>query len=110
MASLNQDGVLARKILADLADRYHDPKIRTLIVSDDETGNYLLMDEGWQGYKRPHHVWVHLETRDGKFYVHEEGTEEGVATHLLNAGVPKERIVLTLDAPNLRAESGFAVE
>ncbi|MBC8140766.1 MAG: XisI protein [Armatimonadetes bacterium] len=66
------------------------------------------MDEDWQGYKRLHHVWAHIETKNAKFYVHEDGTEEGIANRLLSVGVPKERIVLALDAPNLRAESGFA--
>ncbi len=72
-------------------------------------GNYLLMDEGWRGYKRLHHVWAHLATTDGKFYVHEDGTEEGIANRLLDAGVPKERIVLAMDAPNSRDESVSAV-
>lgn len=104
-----EDALLIRKILHDLAGRYHVPKTRTLSAFDDATGNYILMEEGWQGYKRVYHAWAHIELREGKFYIHEDGTEEGIANHLLKAGIPKERIVLALDAPNLRAESGFAV-
>lgn len=107
MATLS-DKALARTVLTELAAKYHVPKVRTLTVFDDETGNYLLMDEGWQGYKRLHHVWAHIETTDGKFYVHEDGTEEGIANRLMATGVPQNRIVLALDAPTLRAESGFA--
>jgi hypothetical protein len=108
VASLKDDKSLARKVLIEVAERYHVPKQRTLSVFDDETGNYLLMDEGWQGYKRLHHVWAHIETANGKFYIHEDGTEEGIANRLIGANVPKELIVLVMDAPNLRDESGFA--
>ena len=109
MVSINDDKALARMVLSELLRRYNDPKTRTLTVFDDDTGNYLLMDEGWHGYRRLHHVWAHIEAKDGKFYIHEDGNEEGFANRLLDAGVPKERIVLAMDAPTLRAESGFAV-
>ena len=109
MVALDDDKALAGKVLTGVAERYHVPKQRTLSVFDDDMGNYLLMDEGWRGYKRLHHVWAHLATTDGKFYVHEDGTEEGIANRLLDAGVPKERIVLAMDAPNSRDESVSAV-
>ena len=67
------------------------------------------MDEGWEGYKRIHRIWLHGEARDGKYYIHEDGTEVGIANRLLEAGVPQDKIVLSLDAPPLRAESGFAM-
>ncbi|GAB4452824.1 MAG: hypothetical protein OHK0029_04500 [Armatimonadaceae bacterium] len=113
MATLNKcnsvdDSALTRKILREMAERYQIPKTRTLSAFDDATGNYILMDEGWQGYKRVYHVWAHIELNQGKFYIHEDGTEEGIANLLLHEGVPKERIVLAMDAPNLRTDSGFA--
>ena len=110
MAAVNENGALSRTVLTKIAQEYDVPAVRTLTVFDDETGNYLLMDEGWTGYKRQHHVWAHIEARDGKYYIHEDGTEVGIANRLLEAGVPKDKIVLSLDAPSLRADSaGFAL-
>lgn len=74
----------------------------------DPNGNYLLLDEGWDGHKRIHRVWLHVELKDGKFWIHEDSTEEGVANLFLAAGVPKERIVLAFHAPELRSTEGFA--
>jgi len=82
---------------------------RTLVAFDRERGQFLLMDEGWEGYRRIHHVWAHVERRDGKLWVHEDGTEVGIASLLVAAGVPRERIVLAFHAPVLRSATEFAV-
>jgi hypothetical protein len=105
---VSDDRALPRAVMTRIAREYDVPAVRTLTVFDDETGNYLLMDEGWQGYKRLHSVWAHIEVRDGKLYIHEDGTEIGLANLLMDEGIPKDRIVLALDAPSLRADSGFA--
>ncbi|MBC8141985.1 MAG: XisI protein [Armatimonadetes bacterium] len=55
-----------------------------------------------------HRVWLHIELHGGKFWIHEDNTEIGIANCLVAAGVPKERIVLAFHKPILRTESGFA--
>ncbi|NEP33849.1 element excision factor XisI family protein, partial [Moorena sp. SIO3B2] len=37
------------------------------------------------------------------------GTEDGIAGELLEAGIPKERIVLGFKSPGVRKHTGFAV-
>lgn len=110
MVALKQDVQIVEQILCDLAAAYAtaDPS-RTIMTFDRERGQFLLIDEGWDGYRRIYHVWVHVELRDGKFLVHEDGTEEGVANLLVNAGVSRDRIVLAFHAPNLRDATEFAV-
>ena len=44
-----------------------------------------------------------------KFYIEKDWTEEGVTRHLLEAGVPKEDIVLVFHAPEMRQFAKFAV-
>lgn len=110
MDAVNEIDSLPRTILCNLANTYRVQDVRTLPIFDEQTGNYLLLDEGWSGYKRYHHVWAHIEARNGKYYIHEDGTEGGIANHLLKAGVPNEQIVLSLDAPTLRQDSGFALD
>jgi hypothetical protein len=46
---------------------------------------------------------------DGKIWIQYDGTEEGVATELLEAGVPKAHIVLGFRHPSERKYSGLAV-
>jgi hypothetical protein len=45
----------------------------------------------------------------GKIWIQYDGTEEGVATELLEAGVPKAHIVLGFRHPRERKYSGRAV-
>ncbi len=100
----------AEKVLTELACFYANPsQYRTLKVFDRQSGNFLLLSEGWQGYHRIHNLWAHVEYRDGKFWIHEDGTEKGIANLLVEQGVSKFRIVLALDEPALRDATEFAV-
>lgn len=101
---------IIEQALCERACFYAKPdKFRTLMAFDRERGQFLLMDEGWDGYNRIHRVWAHVELRDGKIWIHEDGTEEGIANLLVAAGVPRNRVVLAFDAPSLRADTEFAV-
>ncbi len=103
------DEALLENILRGRAKFYAFPeRFRTLIVFDRLNGQFLLMDEGWDSYKHIHRVWVHVELRDGKFWIQKDGTEDGIAVDLMNAGVPKERIVLAFQHPGRRQYSEFA--
>ena len=109
MDALTMESV-AEKTLQAVMHRYAAPhSYRTLSIFDHTTGNYLLMDEGWEKYRRIYRVWAHVEIKNGKFWIHEDGTEEGIASLLLQSGTPSDQIVLAFDAPNLRAASEFAV-
>ena len=70
--------------------------------------SYLLVDVGWKGYERAHGALVHVDVIDGKFWIHYDGTEEGIATQLVAEGVPPDRIVLAFKHPTLRKRTGFA--
>ena len=52
---------------------------------------------------------VYVRIRDGKFWIEEDWTEDGIATDLVRAGVPKEDIVLAFHEPKLRQYTDFAV-
>jgi hypothetical protein len=64
---------------------------------------------GWQGGKRVHGSLIHVDIIDGKFWVQRDGTERGIARDLLDAGIPRDRIVLAFRSEELRKESEFAV-
>jgi hypothetical protein len=110
MDPLSQNHQVMRSVQRELLALYPPPDdFRVLTVSDPATGNYLLMDEGWDGHRRIHRVWAHVEVRDGKFWIHEDTTEVGIANLLLRIGIPKERIVLAFQSRALREASEFAV-
>jgi hypothetical protein len=46
---------------------------------------------------------------NGKFWIQRDGTEYGIARELVDAGVPKEQIVLAFRAPEIRKHTGYAV-
>ncbi len=52
---------------------------------------------------------MYVRLHNGKFWIEEDGLEQGVATDLLEAGVPKEDIVLAFHHPEIRPLTEFAV-
>jgi hypothetical protein len=110
MAAVARDEEIIEQALCQCAHVYSTPsEFRTLTAFDRERGQFLLIDEGWNGYRRIHRVWMHVELRDSKVWIHEDGTEEGVANRLVTMGIPHERIVLGFHAPSLRSATEFAV-
>lgn len=79
-----------------------------LIISNDDN-NYLVMTTGWQNKKRVHGCIIHLEIIGDKIWVHRDGTEYGIANDLLEAGIPKDQIVLGFHPADIRAYTDFAV-
>jgi hypothetical protein len=68
--------------------------VEILPVFDDQGGHYLLLKVGWYHKKRIRATTVYVRLRNGKFWVEEDVTENGIATDLQKAGVPAEDIVL----------------
>ncbi len=79
------------------------------VLFDDERGRYLVLDIGWNGDKYLHTTPIHIDIIEQKIWIQYDDTEEGVATDLLEAGVPKEDIVLGFRHPKVRKYTGFAV-
>ncbi len=84
-------------------------EIQLQTVFDEENNHYLLMIVGWNGVRREHGCLVHVDRIDGKFWIQRDGTEHGIASDLLEAGVPKDRIVLAFRSVEMRKLADFAV-
>jgi predicted RNase H-like HicB family nuclease len=100
---------LIRDILTERASipyAYGDIKAQT--VFDTEGDHYLYMIVGWDE-KRVHGCIVHVDLIGGKFWIQRDRTEEGIASELVAAGVPKDHIVLAFRSPDIRELSGYAV-
>jgi len=103
------DQDIVENVLCECARFYASKNARTLTVFDRRNGQFLIMDEGWNGFKHIHRVWAHVELAEGKFWIQKDGTEDGIAVDLMNVGIPKERIVLAFQHPSRRQYGEFAV-
>ncbi|MBL8796116.1 MAG: XisI protein [Planctomycetia bacterium] len=100
---------IIERILAEYASiPYAHGNIDRLTVFDRERDHYLLMIAGWDR-RREHGCIVHVDIKDGKFWIQRDGTEDGIALELEAAGVPKEDIVLAFKPPEMRKHTGYAV-
>jgi hypothetical protein len=84
-------------------------QIETIPIFDERNEHYLLLDLGWDRTGRVYSTVLHVRLRDDKVWVEKDGTETGIAQELLEAGVPKEDIVLGFYRPERRALTDFAV-
>lgn len=82
--------------------------IETLIVSDDEHGHYMLIEVGWQRPRRIYSVVFHLRLKEGKIWIEQDWTKDGVTYELLDAGVAPDDIVLSFQPPEMRPHSDLA--
>ncbi|MEH1926903.1 XisI protein [Nostoc sp.] len=88
---------------------YSYANIQSEVVFDRTRDRYLWMDVGWDSDRRIHGCLVHIDLIDGKIWIQRDGTEEGIAADLEQAGIPKEHIVLGFRPPELRPYTGYAV-
>jgi len=52
---------------------------------------------------------IHIDLINGKCWIQRGGTEDGIAFDLEAAGIPKDRIVLAFQPPEVRPIAGYAV-
>jgi hypothetical protein len=103
-----------RAILLSILDDYGQYRpaygeIELERVVDPVNDHYQLLSVGWQNHQRVHGCLLHIDIRDNKIWIQHDGTEEGVATRLVAAGIPKESIVLGFQSPFKRQFTEFAV-
>jgi hypothetical protein len=77
-------------------------------IFDDANDNYLLVYVGWDRNQRVQQTTLHLRLKEDKIWIEADETEEGIATELVRAGVPRQDIVLAFHPPELRHLSDFA--
>ena len=83
----------------ELCDHRKNPDMETFLIADDARGHYIWMNVEWPEGDRLMGITVYVRLRDGKFWIEEDWTEEGMANDLVREGVPKEDIVLAFHNP-----------
>jgi hypothetical protein len=88
----------------------YEPELRLVPVFDRARGQFLLMVAGWGAKReRVHYCMIHITLSEGKYWIEEDTTEEGVAADLERAGIPRDQIVLAFHRPEIRPHTGYAV-
>lgn len=108
MDQLTKYRELIKQILTDyvtLAKRAKPAGIESHLLLDDVRGHYMWLKLGWEKGRRVQYITVYVRLCDGKFWIEEDWTEDGIATDLLRAGVPKEDLVLAFNAPESRSQT-----
>ncbi len=102
---------IIKEILKDYAEISNsaDGEAKTTTVFDEPNHRYLLLTYGRENKKRVHSCWVDVEITNEKFYIHFDGTEDGIASELLKRDVPKSDIVLAFKSPEMRKYTEFAL-
>ncbi|HEX9732048.1 MAG TPA: XisI protein [Thermoanaerobaculia bacterium] len=87
---------------------YHG-EIDVEAIIDDEKGHYQILHVGWQGKRRVHGTPLHIDLIGDKVWIQYDGTSSGVASELVEAGIPRESIVLGFKPVSVRPHTGYAV-
>jgi hypothetical protein len=95
--------------LEELSRQQPRPGVETACVFDEARDQYLLINTGWEKERRVDGATLHVRIQDGKVWVEEDWTEEGIAEYLVREGVPREDIVLGFQPPSMRPETDYAV-
>jgi hypothetical protein len=111
MDSLNEYRQIIQEILREYAKiPYAYGDLEQQVIIDNNQDNYLLITMGWENQKRVHGCLVHLQIIDDKIWIQRDGIEDGIATDLVAAGIPKNKIVLAFKPEHIRAYTEFAIK
>lgn len=101
--------IVRRLILEYAGHKFSRGDIKTEPVMDEERGHYEVLNVGWDGERRIHGCILHIDVIGDKIWIQHDGTSPGAAADLLEAGVPKDAIVLGFHPDYVRQHTGFAV-
>jgi hypothetical protein len=76
---------------------------------DTQRDHYQVLLLGWEGLHRVYECLLHVDIHEGKLWIQEDRTEDGLANELIERGVSRDDIVLAFHAPYKRPYTGFAV-
>ncbi len=102
---------IVKDIIASYAqDKPYNIKILSRCAFDDEHNSYALLQAGWDGDKYIHGALIHVDIIDDKVWIQYDGTEDGIADEMIEAGIPQDKIVLGFRPPEIRPYTGFATQ
>ncbi len=98
------------KLLTSYAsDDVSDNEVEVQLILDTERDHYQWMNVGWQELNRIYRCVMHFDIKDGKIWLQQNLTDLNPAEELVEMGIPREDIVLGLQAPYKRQYTDYGV-
>ncbi len=91
------------------SDDILDSEVETQLIFDVERDHYQWMNVGWQEFSRIYRCIMHFDIKNGKIWLQQNLTDQNPAEELVAMGVPREDIVLGLQAPYKRQYTEYGV-
>jgi len=110
MDNIDQYRVIIREIIEEYAQ--YKPSIgdiRVETIFDETKDHYALMHTGWTGIYRVDGSVIHIDIHGDKVWLEHDGTNADIADQLVEAGIPRQQIVLGFQPPDMREYGDFAV-
>lgn len=79
------------------------------LIIDRLNGHYLVMFIGWRDQIQVYGSLIHIDIKEDRIWIQRDGTQEGIAQQLVEAGVPPSDIVLGYRSPFVRQFTGFGM-
>ena len=115
METVNEKTARYRAAIEEMLNKlasvpYLGAAVRDRTLFDEKTDRYAVILEGWgRDEERIHAIIADLEIVNGKVWIHADNTDIVIARKLEERGIPKSDIVLGFRAPEVRAETEYAV-
>ncbi len=106
---LNGYHQLAEKIVRDYVRPIRIEDVDVYPVIDREGGHYQVVRSGWRNRRYIYGPVIHIDIKDGKFWIRHNGTELDLAAQLHEGGAPVEDIVLGFKPPYYRDHAALAM-
>ncbi len=100
------------RILNDYVELCNRPPFtgpETHAIFDVARDHYMVFRTGWWEKERLHSAVIYVRLHNDKIWIEEDWTEDGITQELLEAGVPKDDIVLAFHPPEMRQYTEFAL-
>lgn len=111
MDKLTEQRLLIKRVMNEFAEWANGSAQKTgeVICLFDETHDYYLLARViWGQYRCWQSVIAFVRLLNGKFWIEEDWTEDGLATDLLKEGISHQEIVLGFQPPEMRPYTEFA--
>lgn len=79
------------------------------LIIDRSNGHYLVIFIGWRDQIQVYGSLIHIDIKEDRIWIQRDGTQEGIAQQLVEAGVPPSDIVLGYRSPFVRQFTGFGM-
>lgn len=83
--------------------------VEVQLLMDTVRDHYQWLNVGWEGHRRIHSCFIHIDIKNEKIWLQQNWTEENPAAELIAMGVPREDIILGLQPPYKRPYTDYGV-